>query len=777
MAEPDAQSAPTAEGAKGLLDGLNPQQREAAAEHDGPVLVLAGAGSGKTRMLTHRIAHLIASGVARPHEILAVTFTNKAAKEMRERVEKLLAAQTHVWVSTFHSTCVRILRRDIGHLGYSRSFGIYDEQDSLAAIKRVLKALSLDERSYPPRAVRSQIDRYKNRGLWPADVESEDSLDAPRMADVYQRYQKELAQANALDFGDLLLLTVRLFEDHPGVLADYQKRWRYVLVDEYQDTNPVQYRLLRLLVSEHRNICVVGDEDQSIYKFREADIRNILDFEKDFPGARVFRLEQNYRSTQQILDAAIAVVSNTTERKGKKLFTERTGGDPVSFYEASDDRAEAAFVVGQILRTRDRGASLADFAIFYRTHAQSRPFEEELLKYDLDYVVVGGTRFYDRAEIKNALAYLRALRNPDDTESLLRIIHTPARGIGKTTIDRVLELASEHGQSFHRALVRARDWASLPSAAVLRIGEFLALLDELRAYMEAGPGLASVLVRVLERSGYLRALEQDDSPESEARLENLRELVSATEEFERQNRDASFAGNEGPTAIVDLFLEQVTLIAAVDDLHERDTSRIALLTAHVAKGLEFPYVFLVGMEEGLFPHYNALQDPAALEEERRLCYVGMTRAKERLYLTNATLRRMFGATRSNPPSRFLEEIPPELGVGRARRSALPFPAKRSADYVPEVRVERDVDSEERPRVPLPRPSSEREVHVDLSEGQWAPGELPPLRPGQRVEHPVFGRGAIVKVMGGGASAKADIRFDRAGVKTIVLRYAQLRILG
>jgi DNA helicase II / ATP-dependent DNA helicase PcrA len=769
LSETDPQSASR------LLDGLNPQQREAAAEGEGPVLVLAGAGSGKTRMLTHRIAHLIASGRARPHEILAVTFTNKAAKEMRERVEKLLVSEAHVWVSTFHSTCVRILRRDIGHLGYSRSFGIYDEQDSLAAIKRVLKALSLDERSYPPRAVRSQIDRYKNRGLMPADVGSDDRMDAPRMAEVYQRYQKELVQANALDFGDLLLLTVRLFEDHPGVLADYQKRWRYVLVDEYQDTNPVQYRLLRLLVAAHRNICVVGDEDQSIYKFREADIRNILDFEKDFPGARVFRLEQNYRSTQPILDAAIAVVSNNTERKGKRLFTERTGGEPVSFYEASDDRAEAAYVMNQILRARERGVPLADFAIFYRTHAQSRPFEDELLKYDLPYVVVGGTRFYDRAEIKNALGYLRALRNPDDTESLLRIINTPVRGIGRTTIERVLELASEHGISFHRALLRAREWSQVPSAAVRKIGEFLALMDELRAYAETGPGLASLLIRVLERSGYLRALEQEDSPESEARLENLRELVSASEEFERQNRDPTFAGNDGPTAIVDLFLESVTLIADVDDLRD-DAGRIALLTAHVAKGLEFPYVFLVGMEEGLFPHYNSLQDPAALEEERRLCYVGMTRAKERLFLTNATLRRMFGTTRCNPPSRFLEEIPSELALGRTRRPRYEAMSPRAASRG-DIEYERDVHVDE----PIPRPSREpdreRGVHVDLSDGQWTPGELPPLRAGMRVEHPVFGRGAIVSIAGNGPSAKAQIRFDRAGMKTIVLRYAQLRILG
>ncbi len=734
-----------------IFEGLNPEQRQAVEHTDGPLLVLAGAGSGKTRTLTHRVANLIASGKAYPHEILAVTFTNKAAREMRERVERLLDDRARgVWVSTFHSACVRMLRRDIGHLGYERSFVIYDDTDSEAATRRVLRAMQIDEKTFSARAVRAQIDRLKNRGLLPADLVAEDTLDSQRIGEIYQRYQTELRRANALDFGDLILLTVRLFENHPGVLADYQRRWRYILVDEYQDTNPVQYRLLRLLSAVHRNLCVVGDEDQSIYGFREADIRNILDFEKDFPAARVIRLERNYRSTQQILDAATAVVSNNVERKGKKLFTQRTEGEPIRFYEAADERGEAAYVVGEVLKHRDAGGSLRDLAVFYRTHAQSRPLEEEFLKYNLPYTVVGGTRFYGRAEIKDALAYLRVMRNPDDTESLLRIINTPARGIGRTTIERLLGLAEERSSSLYRAIVQARDAGQLGSAALKRLAAFLALLDELSQLDPAG-SLAQLLARVLDRSGYLQALEKQSSVEAEARLENLRELVSAAEEFEQLNREGGLeeAEDEADRNLLDLFLEQVTLISDADQLQEEE-DRLTIMTVHVAKGLEFPVVLIVGLEEGLFPHFASLSDPAALEEERRLCYVGMTRAKDRLYLTNASMRRMFGTVRYNPPSRFLQEIPDEFGAGRAERVALGTTSVAPA---------------------LPSGPS-----VDLNEGQWEGDELPPLGPGTRVEHPVFGVGTILEVVGSGRNAKIRIRFGAAGLKTIVLRYAQLRLL-
>jgi DNA helicase-2/ATP-dependent DNA helicase PcrA len=734
-----------------ILEALNPEQREAAAHGDGPLLVLAGAGSGKTRTLTHRIAHLIASGHARPHEILAVTFTNKAAREMQERVASLLGDGVHVWVATFHSTCVRILRREIGHLGFERSFVIYDQADSLTAVKRVLRTLGVDDRSYPPRAVRADIDRLKNRGLLPSDL-AERSFGMDRLPEIYQRYQTELRRANALDFGDLLVLTVRLFENHPGVLEYYQSRFRHVLVDEYQDTNPVQYRLLRLLADRHSNLCVVGDEDQSIYRFREADIRNILDFEGDFPGARVVRLERNYRSTQPILTAASAVVANNAERKGKTLYTEREGGEPVRFYEASDERGEASYVVGELLRLRDEGIPLGDSAIFYRTHAQSRPLEEELLKYNLPYVVVGGLRFYDRAEVKDALGYLRVLRNPKDTESLLRIVNSPSRGIGRTTVERVLAAAEELQVSPYEALGHCVGDGRLGRAATRRVSEFLELLASIRAEVD-GRSLTDILVLVLDRTGYVRALEKEGTVEAESRLENLRELLSATAEFERLNAEGAIQNEEPPEdqTLLDLFLEQVTLISDADRVVS-EPDRVPLMTAHVAKGLEFPIVFLVGMEEGLFPHFASLSDPSAIEEERRLCYVGMTRAMERLYLTNATMRRLHGAIRHNAPSRFLSEIPGHLQSGPP------------------------IGGTEHPVEASP-PVTHSEPRIDWNEGQWEGDELPPIDAGMRVDHPVFGEGTIQERVGSGTKAKIRVRFDRAGLKTIVLRYAQLRLIS
>jgi len=757
-----------------ILAGLNPQQRAAVEHADGPLLVLAGAGSGKTRMLTHRIAQLIASGRARPWEILAVTFTNKAAREMRERVDRLLPAQAAgIWVSTFHSTCVRILRREIAQLGYEVGFSIYDQSDSLALTKRVLKAVGASERSYPPRGVRAEIDRLKNRGLLPDDLMRQDTLEAKRLADIYQRYQKELRRANALDFGDLLLLTVRLFERFPAVLEHYQRRWRYVLVDEYQDTNPIQYRFLRQLVAAHHNLCVVGDEDQSIYAFREADIRNILDFEKDFPGAVVVRLEQNYRSTQPILDAAGAVVANNAARKGKHLFTDRRDGDPLELYQAEDERGEATWVVGKLLELREAGGSLGDAAIFYRTHAQSRPLEEELLKYNLPYTVVGGTRFYDRAEVKDALGYLRLISNPDDTESLRRVINTPARGIGNTTVERILALATERDVSLLRALGIALEEGRLRNPAAGRVAEFLALIGDLRTFAQAA-GPAGLLSHVLERTGYLDALEREGSVESEGRLENLRELLTAVEEFEVANSEMPPAAGEddrGDRTLLDLFLEQVTLLSEADGLPS-EGERVVLMTVHVAKGLEFPCVFVVGLEEGIFPHFAALTDPDSIEEERRLCYVAMTRAQDRLHLSYAGMRRMHGSLRYNPPSRFLEEIPEQLVIGQRPGRAFGSQPRRWYDEEPSARRADPVR-----RAPPPRRADRGEVRVEYDGDHWPQGEPPPLRKGSRVEHPVFGAGTVVAVMGSGAETKLEIRFDRAGVKTLKLKYAQLELLS
>ncbi len=743
-------------GSEQIVSGLNPEQRKAVQHTEGPLIVLAGAGSGKTRMLTHRIAWLIETGKARPWEILAVTFTNKAAREMRERVYALLDDETSgVWVATFHSTCVRILRRDISQLGYESNFAIYDQADSLHLVKRVLRSLKINEKAYPPAGVRAQIDRLKNRGLLPADLAGEASFEAQQIGDIYQRYQTELRRSNALDFGDLILLTTRLFQSYPGVLAAYQRRWGYVLVDEYQDTNPIQYQFLRLLTADHHNLCVVGDEDQSIYAFREADIRNILGFEKDFPGAAVVRLERNYRSTQAILDAASAVVAHNVDRKGKKLYTDRAGGEPVRFYEAADERAEAAYVVGELLGLRESGTPLHDSAIFYRTHAQSRPLEEELLKYNVPYVVVGGTRFYDRAEVKDALAYLRVLNNPGDAESLLRIINTPTRGIGRGTVGRILAIAQETQSSVWKALERAKNEQLLGGAQARSVGRFLELINELRAY-DSGDSIEQLLAYVLDRSGYLQKLEREGTLEAEVRAENLKELLSAIEEFERQNRE-ELGEDElgGERSLLDLFLEQVTLLSEADTLEEGE-DRIALMTVHVAKGLEYPNVFIVGMEEHLFPHFASLDDPAALEEERRICYVGMTRAESRLTLTNAVLRRMHGSIRYNDPSRFLSEIPPDLISGPLPRSG------SRAPVLPAPPPERILDEQSG-------------ITVDYSEGQWGVDELPPLEQDMRVEHPIFGAGTIQRVEGAGESTKLRIRFDRVGMKTIMLKYAQLRL--
>jgi DNA helicase-2/ATP-dependent DNA helicase PcrA len=752
--------------APAILAGLNPQQRAAAEHGDGPLLVLAGAGSGKTRMLTHRVAQLIASGRAQPWEILAVTFTNKAAREMRERVDRLLEAEARgVWVATFHSTCVRILRREITHLGYEAGFSIYDQSDSLALVKRVLRALNASERTHPPRGVRAQLDRLKNRGLLPDDLVRQGTPEARRLAEIYQRYQKELRRANALDFGDLLLLCVRLFERFPAVLEHYQRRFRYVLVDEYQDTNPIQYRFLRLLVGTHHNLCVVGDEDQSIYAFREADIRNILDFEKDFPGATVVRLEQNYRSTQPILDAAGAVVANNAARKGKRLFTERRDGEPLVIHRAEDERAEAAWVVGKLLELREYGQPLGSAAIFYRTHAQSRPLEEELLKYNLPYAVVGGARFYDRAEIKDALGYLRVIANPDDTESLRRIINAPTRGIGNTTLERLLELATERDVSLARAIGLALAEGRLRNPAAARLAEFQALIDELRAWAQ-GATPANLLAHVLERTGYLESLEREATIEAEGRLENLRELLSAVEEFEVANAVLPSNGDEPERGLLDLFLEQVTLLSEADGV-ERDADRVVLMTAHVAKGLEFPSVFVVGLEEGVFPHFNSLTDPAAVEEERRLCYVAMTRAQDRLYLAHASMRRMHGAVRYNPPSRFLSEIPEQLAIGHLPGRTRP--EDRCCDAPQEG--SRALGG---PRAPAARRAPE--VRVEYADSQWS-GDDVPLRKGSRIMHPVFGAGTVAEVIGSGAATKLQIRFDRAGAKTLKLKYARLELLS
>jgi DNA helicase-2/ATP-dependent DNA helicase PcrA len=717
---------------------LNPEQRRAVETTEGPLLVLAGAGSGKTRVLTHRIAYLIGVCGIPPEGILAVTFTNKAAGEMRERVQKLLGPGGEgVWLSTFHSTCVRILRREIGHLGSSRGFAIYDQADALGLVKEALRRHGLDPKTDDPRRMLWRIDQWKNAGLSAgAAYDAAMDFEARRAAEVYATYQKLLLDAGALDFGDLLLRTVELFDRFPEVLAHYRQRWQYVLVDEYQDTNRVQYRLVMQIAAEHGNLCVVGDPDQSVYAWRGADLRNILDFEEDHPEARVVRLERNYRSTRPILEGASGVIAHNLARKEKTLFTDREDGERIEVVEAADDREEAQFVVRQIrtlARSEDR--PLGQFAVFYRTNAQSRLFEEELLKHDVPHVVVGGVRFYERAEVKDALSWLRLLPNPADAVSLRRVVNRPARGIGAATLERAAELAEAEGVSLLEGLRRFGEGA--PPRAATAIRRFLALLDGLAREARELPVLEA-LTLVLDRSGYVKALEREATPEAEGRLENLRELLQAADDFDREE-----PGPGDERLPIERFLDQVALVADVDSYERRDEC-VSLMTVHTAKGLEFPVVFVVGLEEGIFPHSGSMRDAGGLEEERRLCYVAMTRAMDRLFLTSARERFRFGSRTYGVPSRFLREIPesalaralPRAGRGGAGDSAL--------DY------------------------SYGQDEFDAEAGA-APG------PGMRVQHPIFGPGTVVKVLGQGANLKLRIRFERAGEKTIMLRFANLEL--
>ncbi len=722
-------------GADSLLDGLNPGQRRAVETTEGPLLVLAGAGSGKTRVLVHRIAYLIGVCGIAPESLLAVTFTNKAAGEMRERVVKLLGpGAADVWLGTFHSTCVRILRREIGHLGFSRGFAIYDQTDSQALVKEALRKHGIDPKETDPRRMAWRIDQWKNSGVGPAAAhEQAYDFEAQRAAEIYASYQRLLVDANALDFGDLLLKTVDLFDRFPDVLDWYRARWQYVLVDEYQDTNRVQYRLVQQVAGEHRNLCVVGDPDQSIYAWRGADVRNILDFEEDYDDAQIVRLEQNYRSTQPILDGASGVIAHNVSRKEKRLFTDREGGDKITIYEASDDREEAVFVVRKIMTAvRESDRSYGQCAIFYRTNAQSRVFEDELLKYDVPHMVVGGVRFYERAEVKDALAWLRLLVNPADAMALRRVLARPSRGIGRTTIERAVALADEAQLTLLEGLRRMGEQGGGRTGPKIR--DFLDLIDVLQEETR-GCTSSETLALTLQRSGYVKALEKDGSPEAEGRLENLRELISAAEDFGRE-----LDGEEDEVSEMERFLDQVALVSDIDAWNDRDEC-VSLMTVHTAKGLEFPVVFVVGLEEGVFPHSGSMRDEVGIEEERRLCYVAMTRAMEELTLTSARERLRYGSRTYGVPSRFLREIPEDALAASARS-------------------QRETDSS-----------------LDYSYAQDAPGDVDDgdLAPGLRVRHPIFGPGTVVEVVGHGGGQKLRIKFERAGVKTIVVRYANLEL--
>ncbi len=753
-----------------LLKNLNPPQKEAVLHGEGPLLILAGAGSGKTRVITNRIAHLIRERGVRPWNILAVTFTNKAAKEMAERVQRLLGGGDTPLISTFHAACGRILRRDIHQLGFQSSFAIYDDRDSDRLLKDVIKELDLDEKRFEVKAVSGRIDSFKNRGLFPEDIGHIPPGDVynQRVVEIYAAYQERLKKCNALDFGDMMIQTVRLLSRFPEVCSYYRERFQWILVDEYQDTNPVQYHLIRLLAGDRRNLCVVGDDDQSIYSWRGADIRNILEFEKDFPGVKIIRLEQNYRSTSTILAAAGEVVKQNFGRKGKTLWTENPKGEPIRYERVESDREESRFVCREITRLRNGGIPLEEMAVFYRTNAQSRLIEEALVGDALPYHIVGGVRFYARMEVKDILAYLRVLDNPADEVSLKRIINVPARGIGNSTVDKISQQAASRDVSFYDALQDAAREGLLSAGPRGKVASFVAMMERFRGM--AGTGSLDGLARtVMQESGYLTRLKESRDDDDAERLENLEQLLAAIEEFCEKNPESGLSE----------FLEQVSLVS---DLEQGETGKpsVTLMTLHAAKGLEFRAVFMIGMEEKLFPHQRSLDDLDGMEEERRLCYVGMTRARERLYLLNARRRYLFGQEQYNLPSRFLKDIPSELiedGGGSNQ-------GQGSWGKGQESRVMGQVGMNSLSSLPLATGPSTLAAHnlaAALESSQFDEIEMVPepsddhggVFVGMKVRHGKFGVGIIRKIEGEDEGQKVIVWFNSVGPKKLLLRFAGL----
>jgi len=750
----------------GLLASLNPEQQDAVLQTEGPLLILAGAGSGKTRVIAHRIAHLVSSDICPPDRILAVTFTNKAAGEMRSRVETLLGVDCRqMWISTFHALCARLLRREGSHVGLSRDFVIYDSTDQLTVMKQAMRQVGVDDSTVQPRVALSRISHAKNRMEGP-EVFSGDSWN-PRdrqIGALYELYLKALTDANALDFDDLLLKTVELFERSELVRDKYSEKFRFLMVDEYQDTNRPQYLLIQRLASRHRNLCVVGDPDQSIYKWRGADLRNILDFEHDFPEARTVKLERNYRSTQVILDAASAVIAQNRNRKEKRLYTEQAGGARVLYYRAGDDLDEAEFVA-RTSRQALRDDVENTVAVLYRTNAQSRTLEDALRRAGIDYKIIGGVRFYERKEIKDTLAYLKLVLNPHDSVSLRRVINVPARGIGKGVLESLDGVALDEGtelpllmaglqpvvtaNSLWARLVHATEQRLLAPRALASLTAFRDLITGMAA-MAARETVSIALGKVIDQSGYLQDLRDERSEEAESRIENLMELVSAAREYESRAPEPSLAG----------FVDQLSLLSDVDEEAGARDARVLMMTMHSAKGLEFPVVMITGLEEGLFPHSRSLDDQAEMEEERRLCYVGITRAERRLVLTSAARRRVFGDYQSREPSRFIDEIPPAL--------IEEIPSTFSSSYQSSLRVN-----------PYGRGPGSRKAREEPAayayedEDQSAPGGL---KPGLRVRHPMFGDGTVLSVEPLDGDTKLIVRFTSVGQKTLRAKFAKLELV-
>jgi DNA helicase-2/ATP-dependent DNA helicase PcrA len=759
------------------LDALNPPQREAVTHSGTPLLVLAGAGSGKTRVLTHRVAYLIAERGVAPEEILAVTFTNKAAREMRERLTGLLGEDARsLTVGTFHSVCARWLRREAPALGLPSGFAIYDDADQLSVCRRALDDVGVSDEEVPPQALRAFLDRSKNAARNVAAAGSGDPRGDALVRGAV-RYEELLRRAGAIDFGGLIVGMVQVLEADEARRDRYRSRYRHLLVDEYQDINRAQYLLIQQLAARSPNLAVVGDDDQSIYAFRGANVRAILDFEHDHPDAHVVRLEQNYRSTGKILGAASAVIQQNAGRHGKRLWTDRGDGEPVVVATLGDDRAEARYVGGEIASAVARGRDLGEIAICYRTNAQSRLLEEELVRRGFPYVLVGGTRFYDRKEVKDALAYLRLLVNPSDDVSLTRVINVPTRGIGASSVNALTAAARERGGSIAEvldALASGADVAGLGNASRGRVAEFWAMIGRLRG-ATAGSTLADTVERVLQESGLTARLRGEGTHEGEARADNLDELVSAARELDLV--DGALDG----AAAVETFLERAALVSDLDAVDGR-RSAVTLMTLHNSKGLEFPLVVLTGMEERVFPHARAI-DEGDVEEERRLCYVGMTRARERLVLTRARHRILFGVPQQNPPSRFLREIPAEFidGVGGWLDTSSPVlraaaGLRALAERPPAWRRDEEEDQAPAWRRRNETPSAEERT-IDYSYAQDEPAGEKPIRVGTKVRHPQFGNGIVRWREGTGDAAKLTVQFERAGTKKLILRFAPLEILG
>ncbi|MEC5424345.1 DNA helicase PcrA [Virgibacillus sp. C22-A2] len=729
-----------------LLKGLNKEQREAVKHTDGPLLIMAGAGSGKTRVLTHRIAYLLGEKDVAARNVLAITFTNKAAREMKQRVQKLVGPEgEYMWVSTFHSMCVRILRRDIDRIGYNRNFTILDSGDQLSVVKQILKNLNIDPKKFDPRAMLGQIGAAKNELITPEEFSNNvGNFYDKQIAQIYVAYQKMLQKNQALDFDDLIMQTIHLFKRVPEVLEYYQRRFQYIHVDEYQDTNHAQYFLVKQLASRFQNLCVVGDSDQSIYRWRGADISNILSFEKDYPASRSVFLEQNYRSTKSILAAANKVIGNNTGRKPKNLWTDNPDGKNIHYYQGATEQEEALFITDEIQElTLKKGYKPSDIAILYRTNAQSRAIEATFMKSAISYQMVGGHKFYERKEIKDLTSYLRLITNPEDDISFERVVNVPKRGIGKTSIDRLRAHADAHDISFYEA-VKEVDFTGVSKKAANALAEFGSLIQTLSQQQEFLTA-TDMVEAVLERTGYERMLKNEQTIESQSRLENLEEFMTVTQDFEKTSEDKTLVA----------FLTDLALIADIDKVDEEDPDnqeKITLMTLHAAKGLEFPVVFLIGMEENVFPHSRSMMDEEEMEEERRLAYVGITRAEQELYLTHAKMRTLFGRTNMNPISRFINEIPEELvdGIEQAKKSMF------GGSFV---------QSQGQP-APIKRKAERMQKTTGAESEAWGTGD--------KASHKKWGIGTVVKVQGKGEAMELDIAFPAPiGIKRVLAKFAPI----